>query len=693
MRALRWLAAVAVLGALAVAAGVGLVRRLHRLHQREARSFVSLAPDQPVRFVVRDTPWVELVTRDGQGPLAARWLLEGAPEGPPLSLAVAGTARTLRLAVPKSASGLELIAGEPLAVRVRIATPAGHSGALRRLAFLASERSELAFGWKTVPPDGNPEVRRLPQAVEPPRPRPPAPTRAALSVSAGQTRPWVVKGPGTLILHWQGAAPAEVTLTGASVRREAVSPGTTTLSLPDGASLVEVRAAQAGQLELETSSGQAPVSAERSQRVSLLVPGQKLRFRLEAAEGAALRLSGWLLHPAAEGGHLKWRLGGLLGERPLAGAASRTSCKASPAACEPVGEREELFLAVAPQAQAELELSSDAAALVSVDAQLERGADPRPRPPFDEPPAGFQWEGAPPRASRWVFLRPADEASSLTLTHAATLVASTPPPPRATMSMAPEGARRSTVVLEPGEGRSTAFVPISAGSEREVVVDGTGARARRLGLSCVSSDIGGSVSLVVDGASAGQRTFSSNDLLLETAAAPGPHRVKLLAPASARCHLMARAAGGGWRKHTVYPVDEVGLEWALPTSSAKKTRVVSFAVYGDARALGPSSAVRVAIDGGRVKRVAGASEQITVAVREVPLGGRPPLEVRTLSGTRAFDRLGVVRVVLGDDLAVGPHRISVKGLDAGALFLRAWTDGHRAKPERAEGWITTEDTP
>ena len=695
MKALRLLATLIALAVIAGVMGVGFGRRLQHLRQSEGASFVMLEAGRPVRFAVGDTPWVELISRTGSGNLLVHWLGEG-PVDTTVSPGTGEMGRTLRLAVPPLSSAVEFTAEREAAVQVRGATPATRAGSLRRLAFLASQREALAWTWKSLPPDGTPEVRRWPHLdAPPPLPTPAASREGSVALAARQSRGWLVKGPAELGFEWAGAQPAHVSLGGAHPVELDVPPGTASLTVPDGLAQLEISSAEAGHLTWRPSSSAqpAPVSTERPQRVWLLVPGQQLRFQLDASGGLALRLSSWLLHPAPEGGHLRWRLGTTSGTRALSGTPAEATCQASADGCAPVGQRDESFLAAAAQPQAELALSSDAALLVAVDTQWESGADPRLRPPFDEAPEGFEWEGAPPRASRWVFVRPVTEASSMTLMHSTKLVPSAPRAPRPTMTFEPTGAQRSAVVLEPAAGRATAFVPISPGAEREVLVDATGARAHRLGVSCLSTAIGGTVTLLVDGASVGQKIFTSNDLLLEALTSPGPHRVKVDAPASARCHLNARAAGGGWRKRTVYPVTEDGLEWSVKTSSTAKSRVVSFAIYGSASALGPAAALRVTIDGGRLQRVSGAPEQITIGLREIPLGGRAPLEVKTLAGTRAFDRLGIIRVVLGDDLPPGLHRVSLKGVDTGALALRSWTDGHRAKPERAEGWITTEDTP
>ncbi len=695
MKAAAWvLALVALAGLLAV----GLVHRLRRHHHAEGAAFVTLPAGQPVRFAWREAPWVEIVVRPATGVLRGQWLGEGLADPTAFELALddRGAGRTFRLSPPVGAQGVELTAASPLLARVLRAEPSHGGAGLRRLAFLASARKALRWSWKAVAPSEGAALQRLgpPSRVSPaaPVPRPPVPD-GDFAFVAGQARGWAVQGPGALVLRWAGSAPATAALTGTSPQTVELSAGLPRpVMLPEGWSWLRVRTSGEGRLELAPPAGRlAPVPTERPLHAHLLVKGQVLRFPLLAGEDAVVRWTAWAPRPGATGA-VRWRLGALHGERALPSSEAAELCQVSAQGCAPVGAAVVGQVAAGPTLEgAALEVSTDGVALVAAESLFEPGADPRPRPPFDEAPEGFEWQGAPSRASRWVFLRPAGDEAGVVLSRSATLTRQAPHAVRSTMALAPGGARRSTVVLEPGEGRGAAFVPITPGREREVRVDATGAHARRLGLSCVNTEVGGAARLVVDGRLAGERAFTSTDPWWELPLEPGLHRVQLGAPATARCHVVARPASGGWRKRTVFPAGDGRLEWVVTTSPAHRSKSVGFAIYGQAGTLGPLAAVGVQVDGGRLQRLTGAVDAITSASRRVPLGGHAPVEVRTLGNARAFDRLGVVRVTLGEDLAPGPHRISLAGVDTGALWFRAWTDGHRARPERAEGWITTEE--
>ncbi len=687
MKVRAWLL---VLGALAAAIGWAAMHRLGRVKGVEGAAFVTLLPGQPVRFPLRDARWAEVHVGPSRGVLQGRWLAEPPAQETAFELALdeQGQERTFRLAPPSGATGLEFTAAGPLLVRVLRGEPPREDAAPRR------SHPAPRWSWKRVVPEVGASLLRAATEARQTAAVPPAPAAAANEVAllSGQTLGWAVRGPRTLSLRWRGTSSVRVALVGpapAAVELEQGEPRA--LVLPSGWSWLRVDATSKGQLAWDEGVDQPlPVPTARPHHAQLLVRGAALRFALSASDGTALRLSAWSLHPG-EGGVLRWRLGQQQGEQALERSAAQGTCLETEADCAAVGEQVVTQLGV-PSAQGEvsLELTADAPTLVSVETLFEPGADARLRPPFDEPPAGFEWQGAPLRASRWVFLRPAGTAVSMTLSRSSALVPKGVPEPRATQSLPPAGARQSTVVLEPGEGRGAAFVPIDPGVEREVRVDSEGANARRLGLSCLTSEVGSSVGLQVDGKAAGERRFSSTDLLWELSAAPGLHRVKLSALASARCHLVVRPATGGLRKRTVYPAGEGALEWVVTTTLQKRSRVLGFAVYGQAAALGPDASVEVRIDGGHPRRVAGAISAVTAGSRSIRLGGGA-LEVKTLNNARAFDRLAVVRVMLGDDLAPGPHHVAVGGVDAGALWYRAWADGHRAKPERAEGWITTEE--
>jgi hypothetical protein len=362
-----------------------------------------------------------------------------------------------------------------------------------------------------------------------------------------------------------------------------------------------------------------------------------------------------------------------------------------------------------PPTAATLEIAADPPALIAVDSP---GFDPppgRPDDPIEKPVTALRH--APVERPLWFRVRPSNEQALLAAgrverLRSATRLEAVPEPPPPTVqaeTLKPLAGGPRFTVLVPGNPDAPpaelgVWWPLANGMASSVRFDAPGASpGARLPWNVLflgdATRTKQEAAIRIDGADAARtRLFTSRGVVAAPPATPGVHRVEVTierrTPRSGPAPrlFVDRPVGAQtpFRAFSVFPI-AAGRRTTARLEKASEPRSLGAVVYFD-RPPGQRATLEVTIDGGRralpPARWSRLRSRITRAL---------PLHAEALPGatylnrtTRAVWGTAPLFVGLGDDIAAGPHLISMvlRGTSAKA-FVRLFSyGGPQHRPER-----------